>query len=184
MQAALVEAWASGFWEKNEAMFRVPPVDTFLAHAMLALQEHSMIHVSEAIREERLEQGIGLAAPAELDLHRDAATHPKTSRWRAPGRQAFYDEARRFFDNRAAILWEIQRRINALLEDAGEPPYTIEVTREVATTLREILVATTHAASHRRLPTVAQLQKSMAEMLPLYLKALEGFPSGRVPRRN
>jgi hypothetical protein len=183
IQSALVRTVASGFFHKNKDAFAWNPANTLLYQSLRALEERAVVHISETLKDpERIfEFPTDLRGRIDLELHRTALSHPGTVRWRKAGMQEFFDADRHWRDNRAAIVWDLQRSINEELAKVGaEPKLTsVAVTPEMAVLVSAILRCSVRAESRETIPPEKMLLDWLNEKQGEWIKILETISLAR-----
>lgn len=192
LRSSLVRAAADAVFEANQPdLFHTNPANTLTYVALRALEDRAIVHVSETLKNENRVFNLPTSLRGKLDLtfHRHALSHPTTIRWRMPGMQPFYDAKRHWKDNRAAIVWDLQRSINDELVKLGLQlrVTTIEVTGEMAALLATILRSSMRPESIPRAPSEEMLLKDLAAKRDEWIQILEQLrptpapPTGSTP---
>ena len=145
LRAAIVIDSVGQFLYASPASFRFPPANTLYFAALQALEERSLVHISETVQKTgRSAMGI----PAELVTewqslvpHRHYLSHPANLSWRDPKVQRFVDEERQHYEIRSALIWQAQQAMNERLMSAGLRTRNTEldVTYAMAVMLEETL---------------------------------------------
>ena len=146
IQARLIMWAADAFFEKQpeqRTRFRTNPANTLPYIALAALERQSVVHISETLKDEHgaFPTTATIRRQEDLDLHRDAVSHPATVKWRRKDRQAFFDAQREWKDFRPALIWDLQKSINEELRANGQRTHNeeINVTMAMADMLRSVL---------------------------------------------
>jgi hypothetical protein len=186
MIAAYVMRVADGWFyqfseEDRRARFRTNPANTWTYAALSSLFEHSVVQMSEWLKDEHKAHPVADDIRRKLDsldlqLHRNAISHPATVKWRDPKMQEFADADRDAYEERAAIVWEANRLINEELRKGKKQVRNeaIQVTDEVAGLLRLVLEMSMSGEPPAREHLLAFLQDGAAK----YQVYLEKRPDG------
>lgn len=136
VESTLVIMATDSLFRRSPEFFATNPANTLPQIALSALEEQSIVHIAEALKDEHKLRPIKteIRRKKDLFLHRDGVSHPMTVVWRAADRQTFFDENRVWEDLRAALVWDMQQSVNEPLRAAGR------------TTHNEDIVITTHMA--------------------------------------
>lgn len=126
LMASLVTTTIGGFFsqyekEEQKRLFRTNPANTLVYTSLRALEERSIVRISETLKDEHKLHPISvvLRRKEDLDLHRDAISHPMTVKWRSKKMQEFAEADRGGYDWRPAQVWDLQRSINEELKANG-----------------------------------------------------------------
>jgi hypothetical protein len=175
MEAAIVRGAARlTFREKRDEWFRTNPANCLPYQALVALEERSVVHIAEHLKDDTqaLDLPADIRRSSDLLLHRNALSHPYTLTWRRGEMQRFHDEERHWRDVRPALVWGLQLEVNELLRRHSIAPTLtgIEVTPGMAVMHSGIMRLTmTPDAVVTVLPTEAALVDALAAFRDRYL---------------
>ena len=175
----VADAW---FHEHGLQGFRTNPANTLVYAALGALEEHSIVRVSEHLKDEHklhpISADVEIRRKKDLSLHRHAISHPATVEWTNPKMQEFSEADRDGYDWRPAQLWDLQRSINEELRKVGKEARneSIAVTLDMAASLHLILDLTRR--EEYAVPTVNQLLTFLQAEVAKYQALLEQHPDG------
>lgn len=121
VEVTLVVMATESLFRRTTRLFATNPANTLPQVALSALEEQSIVHIAETLRDEHGLRPVSteIRRKKDLLLHRDGVSHPMTVKWRTVDRQTFFDENRVWEDLRAALVWDMQRSINDPLRAAG-----------------------------------------------------------------
>jgi hypothetical protein len=185
VQAALVTTAARVPFHARKEDFFTNPANTFIYAALQALEERSIVAISETIKEQTSAFPLPTPLRRRLDLvaHRHTLSHPAKVKWSQAWVQEFYDDDRQHLDVRAALVWDLQRSVNERLRELGAAPQveTILVHPGMAIALRDILRTSMKRESQATLPTEADLLDVLTGFRDRYLEFLLRCPDGQPP---
>jgi hypothetical protein len=121
LQSAVVTWGAFERFARCRDLFWTHPANT-LPFAALRAQEHmAVIRIGEALhdKEQFFANAAQIASRQALINHRDALSHPFFVKSWYPHIRTFIEENRQHKDLRPALIWDMQRAINAELGAAG-----------------------------------------------------------------
>jgi len=160
--------------------FRTNPANTLVYSALGALEEQSIVRVSEHLKDEHKLHPVAveIRRKKDLSLHRHAISHPATVEWTNSKMQEFKEADRDGYDWRPAQLWDLQRSMNEELRKVGKETRneSIAVTLDMAASLHLILDLTRR--EERAVPTVNQLLTFLQAEVGKYQALLEQHPDG------
>jgi|SRR5215217_1981398 len=176
MQSALVIGAADLLFHDKQESFLTNPANTLFYTALRALEERSVVHIAEVLKD----QNKMLRLPGEVrrksDLfnHRDALSHPTVIKWRNAEMQRFYDERRHSSDFRPVLLWDMQRSINEQMCAFGLKPRveTIDVTPDMAIALSGILRLSLAECARSGAPSEQDIFRTLESFRGRYLAFL------------
>jgi hypothetical protein len=166
--------------KEPEKAFRTNPANTMSYQSLVALVDHLIIHVAETLTNlpPELKIRVPIRRKGDLVMHRHAVSHPTQVKWDG-GMQRFMDDDRAWLDDRAAILWDLQKSINEELRKRGQRTFEddIPVTEEMSSILFLILV---HSLSDDyQAPPRPHLLGWLNDAKANFVKNLESRPDGR-----
>ena len=185
MCAAYVTSVASAWFDQTpddekRRRFKSHPSNSIIYSGLKALEGQSVVRVHEMLADEHGLHPIDaeIRGRAELRLHRLAASHPATVKWRDGKMQTFADADRDLYDWRAAILWDVQRALNEELVKIGRQPQVTEipVSYDMAVSLHAILDLSREAAC--QIPTAQEIFVLLQRDAAKFQAQLEKHPDG------
>lgn len=124
---------------RTEFEFWNNPANTITYSGMRALEEQSIVHLAEVLRNPTLAVPPEVRHVKDLAHHRDAASHPYVLEWRKKEMQEFHDQKRKYRDVRAALVWDMKKSVDELLLKAGRTPKrAFEVNVQMVHALRAV----------------------------------------------
>jgi hypothetical protein len=149
------------------ALYATNPANTFICSAVTALEERSVVALSEIVQrnEEWTGRAPGIRRARDLLMHRHALSHVVKTKWERAWMQAFHDAGRAHFDIRPALVWDLRASIDERLEELGrpQPERSLRVTPEMVAAVLQIMRASYRADACDALPIEADLQRGLAE---------------------
>ena len=148
----------------RERAFRTHPANTLPYRALRALEEKAIVHIVEAL---------DLPYTDDLRLHRVVLAHPSKVKFQRPEVQAFFEENRPWTD-RPQRIWDLQKSINRVLTEAGQPVHleSIVITMDMVAMLQTILRVV--SSEDHSPPDVAMLGSWLEKAKQHYVRRLEG----------
>ena len=137
MQAALITTAADFHFYHDKTKFRLNPGNTLPYIALKSLEERTVVHIVEMLRNLKI-QSSDKTWPRKLSAltsHRDAVSHPYLFEWRRPEMRAFHAANRQHLDVRGALLWDLNLSINEQLVSEGHLPKNVEIRATVPAAL-------------------------------------------------
>lgn len=121
VQAAIVTTAARAQFHENRAWFRTHPANTFTYAAMRALEEQSIVSISEQVAEYEHVWGAfpSLRRKRALKKHRHAISHPAKFAWGEAYMREFHADGRADVEMRTALVWDLQKSIDERLVELG-----------------------------------------------------------------
>ena len=169
MRAAITNGASRLAFHEHREWFRTNPDNTLASCALAALEERSVVHIAEHLKDDNqaLDLPENIRRASDLLLHRDALSHPFTVTWRKRKMQQFHDEDRRWRDVRAALVWDLQLALNEMLRGLGTEPRLTEI---VVTPDMAVMLSTIMRLSMRpdALATVLPTEVALLEALSVF----------------
>jgi len=176
LQAAIVMGVVDLLFLESRDWFWTNPANTLPYSALRALEERSVVHISEVLHDEHKIRPVAadIRQKIELASHRDALSHPVTIRWRRPAMQQFHDQHRKWRDYRPILIWDMQLSINEHLRALGRKPRIegVPVTPGMAVMLSSILRLSVKAHGQAAIPVEQDLLESLSGFRDRYLDFL------------
>lgn len=184
IEAAVVTTAARMPFQARPSDFFTNPANTFVYAAMDALEERSIVAISEIVENQArtFELATDIRRRADLVRHRHVLSHPATVRWQKQWMQEFTDDDRQYLDVRPALVWDLQRSVNERLRELGGSPRpeTIDVLPGMAIAVRDIWrLSMTEAAQRQRLPSEPDVMTSLVPFRDRFLDFLIRHPDGQ-----
>jgi hypothetical protein len=185
VEATLVIMASDHLFRRAQDLFAYNPANTLPYIALRALEEQSIVHIAEALKDEHKLHPVAadIRRKEDLFLHRDGVSHPLTVKWRKADRQAFFDSKRVHYDLRAALVWDMQRSINDVLRSGGRKVRNgdIVVTTHMALMVETILrLSLTEIGSQVAIST-AEIPRLLDRTKNAFLSFVIEHPDGRRP---
>ena len=124
----------------EDPQFWTNPANTLTYAAMKALEDTSIVHLAEVLRNKAMAVPPEVRHVEALGLHRNAASHPYILKWRTKDMQDFHEQKRKYLDVRAALVWDMKRSVDELIVKAGRiPKHSLNVNQQMVHSLRASL---------------------------------------------
>jgi hypothetical protein len=187
VESTLVVMASDHLFRRAPDLFQYNPANTLPYIALRALEEQSVVHIAEALKDEHrfLPVAADIRHKEDLFLHRDGVSHPMTVKWRKADRQAFFDSKRVRYDLRAALVWDMQRSINDALrsDDRKTRNEDIVVTTHMAIMVETILRLSLTAMGMQVAISTMEIPPLLERTKNAFLNFVIEHPDGRRPRR-
>jgi hypothetical protein len=173
LQCSIVTFAADHIFQRTRDSFTMNPGNTLPYMAIRALEERSIVHIAEALKQKRLfPEGTAIRKRMDLIMHRHSLSHPLTIKWNQSWMQEFFDQRRMWRDLRPALVWDMQRSINDEFRRYGvtEENDNIYVTTAMAMCLELILKLSMRTTSS--VPSLTELQEGLQTFKDAYLQFL------------
>jgi hypothetical protein len=130
LQASLVMGASRMVFHGNKRWFKHHPANTLHFTALRALEERSVVAISEDIEVTAKSMPVPKEIVEEwaaLVPHRHALSHPSNVTWRKQFMRDFTARAGHYREHRGALIWRAQQAMNARLSAAGLRTYNSEL---------------------------------------------------------
>jgi hypothetical protein len=188
VEATVVVIAADSLFKHTPDLFARNPANTLPYIALKALEEQSVVHIAEVLKDEHQLHPVAahIRHKDDLFLHRDGVSHPMTVKWRRADRQAFFDDKRVRHDLRAALVWDMQRSINDAILVAGRKTRntTITVTAQMAAMVETIVRLSVTEMGSQVVISCEEIPLLLERAKNAFLNFVIEHPDGRRKRRG
>jgi hypothetical protein len=186
LESAFVRFAAQAFFTSGgHVRYSCSPANTMPYLALTALENQSVIYLSEVLKEEKKRRSVSavLDKKALLPLHRDMLGHPMTFEWRHSSRKDFAPRGHHSY-YRSGLVWTVAKAFDAALETNGIARHLAVVPSHLgmAEMLHSIFRLSMRDESD--CPSAAELLAYFQRQGGAFVELLERFPDGLEPQEE